>query len=389
MSASPLRFFRAGPPPQKVALLPDAMFFTRAVAVTAGATPAEAAGQVELALEAVSPFPLSQLYYAWYWLPGSERALVFAAYRRRFTSDQVAAWEGSELVLPAFAAVLGATVEPATTILLTAADGLTAVHWETAGVPARVLFAALPAEPTDDDRARARDHLLRAIGGSKNVVELVSPLAVESSLRDGEVAFRSGDFIARLAAPVSTAMDVRDKAELAAIRAARRRDVFLWRVALGSAAALLLLGVAELALVGGRQWQRVRTREIAAQKPLVDKITAQHELANRIDEITTKRLLPIEMVIASAGAKPDDITFTQAVADRSRGLHTLIVQGTTANAGQINAYEAALRAQPGVESAVASIQQMQNDRTRFQLTVVFKPEALKPMQAQPANTAAK
>lgn len=389
MCASPLRLFRAGPPPQKVALLPDAMFFTRVVPVTPGAAPAEAAAQIELALEAVSPFPLTQLYYAWHWLPGSERALVFAAYRRRFTSDQVAEWDGAELVLPAFAAVLGASVEPATTVLLTTAEGLTAVHWETPGVPSRVLFSPLPPEATDDDRARAREALLRDLGGSRNVVELTPPLAVQASHHDGELVFRGGDFVSRLATAVSTTMDVRDKAELAALRAARRRAVMLWRVALGAAAALIVLGLGELALVGGRQWQRVRVREIAAQKPLVDKITAQHELANRIDEITTKRLLPIEMVIASAGAKPDEITFTQAVADRSRGLHTLIVQGTTANAGQINAYEAALRAQAGVESAVASIQQMQNDRTRFQLTVVFKPEALKPMQGPAVTSSAK
>src|SRR5687768_15593209 len=114
MCASPFRFLRAGPPPQKVTLLSDAMFFTRSVPVTAGATASEAATQVELALEAVAPFPLAQLYYAWFWLPGSERALVFAAYRRRFTSDQIADWDGAELVLPAFGAVLGATVEPST-----------------------------------------------------------------------------------------------------------------------------------------------------------------------------------------------------------------------------------------------------------------------------------
>ena len=67
MSASPLSFLRAGPPPPTVALLPDALFFTRAVPITTGATAAEAAAQIELALEAVSPFPLAQLYYGWFW----------------------------------------------------------------------------------------------------------------------------------------------------------------------------------------------------------------------------------------------------------------------------------------------------------------------------------
>ena len=112
-----LATLRAGPPPPKVALLPDGLFFTRALPVAAGATSAEAAAQVELALEALSPFPIAQLFYGYFWTPGSETAFAFAAYRRRFTSDQIAAWTGAELVLPAFAALLGAAVKPATTVI--------------------------------------------------------------------------------------------------------------------------------------------------------------------------------------------------------------------------------------------------------------------------------
>src|SRR6188474_3363744 len=110
MCASPLKILRVGPPPPKVALLPDALFFTRSIPIAAGVTPAAAAAQIELTLEAISPFPIAQLYYGWFWTEGAEDALVFAAYRRRFTSEQTAAWAGAELVLPTFAAVLGANV---------------------------------------------------------------------------------------------------------------------------------------------------------------------------------------------------------------------------------------------------------------------------------------
>ena len=105
--ASILSFLRAGPPPPRVALLPDSAFFTRAVPVPEGAQPAEVAAAVELGLEAASPFPLAQLYHGWYWRPGSPHALAFAAYRRRFSADEVATWADAELVLPAFAATLG------------------------------------------------------------------------------------------------------------------------------------------------------------------------------------------------------------------------------------------------------------------------------------------
>ena len=79
MANSPLQSLRDGPPPPKVALLPDGLFFVRAVGIDASNAPgsaltaAEVASQVELALEAIAPFPLAQVYYGHFWLPGAGR----------------------------------------------------------------------------------------------------------------------------------------------------------------------------------------------------------------------------------------------------------------------------------------------------------------------------
>lgn len=392
MCASPLRLLRAGPPPPRVALLPDAQFFTRLVPVTAGATPAEAAVQIELALEGVSPFPLSQLHYGWHWRPGRAQALVFAAYRRRFTLEQKEAWQGAELVLPAFAAVLGAELAPATTVLLPGADALTAVHWGDAGMPERVEAISFPPETTDEDRARQREALLRDLGGSKQVIELAAPPVADGAGGDQEVVFRAGDVESRLPAAVAAAMDVRDKAELALLRGARRRDVLLWRVALGAVAALVLLGLGELALMGGRAWEDVRRRQYAAQKPQVDRIAGVHALTNRIEDFATKRLLPLEMLTQLVGftqdleRKPGEILFTRVTADQVVGLNTLVIEARTTNPAQVNAYEAALRALPVVQSAVATFGQVGGDRATFTLTVVFKPDTLKPNATAVAAT---
>src|ERR1035438_2350694 len=127
MCASPIDLLRAGPPPPRVAILPDAVFFSRAIAVAAGAPRPEVVNQVGLALEALSPFPLAHLYYGYYRPPGAGRALAFASYRRRFTAEQVAHWANAEHVMPAFAAILACGAGPATTVVLAAAEGLTAV----------------------------------------------------------------------------------------------------------------------------------------------------------------------------------------------------------------------------------------------------------------------
>lgn len=390
MCASPLNFLRAGPPPPKVALLPDALFFTRAVAVTPGATPAEAAGQIELALEAASPFPLTQLYYGSFWTPGAEHALVFAAYRRRFTSDQIALWDGAELVLPAFATLVGADVEPATTVLLTSADGLTAVHWDKPPVPTKVVFAPIEPEATDEMRAQVREELLRAFDGSRKVIDLAAPLEAESASSDREVVFRAGDFKSHVPATATAALDVRDKAELAALRNARRRDVVLWRVALGAAAALLILAASEFALVGGRAWQSTRVRQYEAQKGPVSEISNKQELTNRIDALRTKQLLPLEMVTQLVGENneriPADIQFRTVQANTARGLNSVFVTGKATNPAQVNVYENTLKALPTIEKVEAPISQVGGGQATFTMTVTFKPNALKPTTAAAAPT---
>ncbi len=382
MCASPLSFLRAGPPPPKVVLLPDALFFTRAMPVTAGATPAEAAAQVELALEAVSPFPLAQLYYGFYWQPGAVRAFVFAAYRRRFTSEQTAAWSEAEVVLPKSAALFGASLEPATTVVLTEPELITAIFWEEGNMPGKVLSRTLEPEATDEDRAAARDELLHAIGGSKAVIDLALPPVADPSKNDRELVFRSGDVVSRLPANVANPLDVRDKTDLSELRAARRRDVVLWRVAVGCAAALLLLGLLELTLVGGKMWQNIRLAQLNGRRSAVDKIVASAELANQISDLTTKRLLPLEMVTALVGAdtdrkrKPDEIIFTRVQTRPEGGLYKLFVQARTTNAAQIPAYESQLKALPEFQDVRVNILQGLGDR--FDLEVTFKPEFLKP-----------
>jgi hypothetical protein len=385
MPASFLNTLRAGPPPPKVAFLPDGLFFSRAVPVAAGATPAEAAAQVELGLEAVSPFPLTQLYYGYYWTPGAERALVFAAYRRRFTADQVAAWDGADLVLPSFAAPLGGEVAPATTVLLTAPEGLTALHWESGRVPASVLFRPLPAEPEEATpetigqaeaaRAGLRDELIRAAGGSRAVIDLGPPVA-ESSQTDREVVFRADGFVSRFAAPVATALDVRDKAELAHLRAARRRDLILWRVAVGCVVSLGLLLVGELALFGAHRWQATRLALLAVQKPRVEKIMALQEVTQRIDELSNKRLLPFEMMETVSAQKPKEIVFTRAYSTPSGGLYTLRVEAYTNNTPQIAVWRSALEKLPVCEKVDTINLVTRNDRATFTLVVSFKPELL-------------
>ncbi len=385
---SPLSLLRAAPPPPRVALLPDGLFFVRAVPLAAGgddagAPPQDVAAQVELALEGLSPFPLSQVYHGYYWVPGSRHALAFAAYRRRFPAEEVAGWQGAQVVLPSFAALLGAEVAPATTIVSTAPDGLTGIHWGDGPVPTGVAFQSLPAEATDEDRARARNALFRALGDAKAVVELAEPPSAQSSRSDREIVFRSGETVSRMPAAAAAGLDVRDKVELAALRRARRRDVVIWRVAMGCVAAFVVMAACELLLVGGGIWQGTRLKVVRLQSPVVDNIMTAQDIARRINELSTQRLLPIEMIrLVHPRRFGTGITFLRA---STSGLYTLTVDAQTSNPGEISTYRSSLEALPACDKVEIRDLRTQNNVASFTLVIDFKPGSLAPAPVPPAS----
>ena len=377
MSASPLDFLRAGPPPPRVAVLPDAVFFSRAIPVPADAGREQVVAEVGLALEALSPFPLAQLYFGYYWAPGSSRALAFAAYRRRFTAEQVAEWAGAQHVLPAFAAVLGSEVQPATTVILSAPDGLTAVHWDNGRVPSLVLHRVLVPEATADERAQARAELIREAGEARTVVDAPSPPVPQPSKSDREVAFAAGELRARVDSATVAALDVRDRGDMAALARARRRDIILWRVAIGSVVACFVLLLGEAGLFGAGIWEKARIAKVGAQKAPVDRIMSDQELAYRIDELSTKRLLPLEMISIVAAKKPAMMQFLRATATTS-SLYTIQIDAQTTNAGEIGGFKTALEALQGCDHVEVRDQVLRNNVASFTLLVTFKPAALPP-----------
>ncbi len=377
MTKSLIKSLKAGPPPPHVVLLSDAMFFVRAIPVPSGSTPAEVATQVELALETLSPFPPAQLYHGHFWPAGASRALVFAAYRRRFSSEQTEAWAGAELVTPAFAALLGTVVQPNTTVIVPSAEGLTAIFWDTLSVPARVAFRAVPPDATEMEANRLRDELLALAPANRPVVLTAGP-TVDAARSDGEIGFRSDAFESRLPLAETTAMDVRDKEALAALRRSRARDLALWRAFLGLVGVLVLLGLGELALIGSDFWLKTQQTRANLQRPTVEKIMTAQSLTTRINELSTKRLLPFEMISTVVAKKPGDVTFQRTA---TSGLYGLNVEAYTASPGSVSAFQSALSQDPAVERVEVRDQRTRDNVMTFTLAVTFRADAIKPAAA--------
>ncbi len=368
--------------PRTVVLLPDHRFFVRSVPL---ARDPEAAGereQIELALEAMAPFPLAQLYWGFWTRPDCDRALVFAAYKKRFLAEATEDWAEAEWVAPRFAALLaGSAPAPATTWILRNDEGLTALYFaDASGVPAQVLSAELSEEADETEIAAARERLIKAGGGSRTVQE-VEHLAVDPGQPgDDALVVRHGDSTTNLDLDDAQRLDVRDQDALTARRRARVRDTWMWRTLVAAAAILLLSLLGEVTLFGLEWWQQGRRARIAAQTPVVNEIETAQRLASRIEELRTQRLRPFEMIALVDGPRPESIVFIETEAT---GLYTMKIEAETENQADVNVYINALQELEGTERVESLGLNTRGSLTTLTLMVTFSPEAFD-TSAQPA-----
>jgi hypothetical protein len=375
MSLSYSNFFKRAAPAPDVVLLPDALFFVRVISVAEGVTPADLSAQVELAIEALAPFPLAQLYYGFYHPPGTPFALLYAAYRKRFTTEQTAAWAGAHLVIPSFVAMLGGEVKPSTTLLLSVADDLTLLHWRDGKVPEKFSTHTFIPETPEEEREKVRHEMLRAAGESQKVITLSAAPVPEASEDEDKLVFRSGDFVARLPVDLADQLDVRDKVELALRRQRRARDLVLWRVFLGCAAVIAFCLIGEFALVGGKFWQKARLAIVEAQAPGVAKIDAANRLIDGISARSTDRLMPFEMIALVSSCKPATVQFIRAA---TSGNYTLEVDAQSNSSNDLSSYKTALTDLPACAKVELNDEHSHDGIATCKFVVTFKPEALKP-----------
>ncbi|HTX64594.1 MAG TPA: hypothetical protein VMD31_02405 [Opitutaceae bacterium] len=362
---------------KKVVLLPDHAFFMRVAPLTPGTEPADVPAQVELALEGMSPFPVAHLCYGYFHRPGSGRVLIYAAYRRRFTVDDAAEWAAAEAVLPAFVAWLGLPPAGARALLVHGADFVTALGWDGHDpVPAVVAARQLAPDAAPEERAAAEAALTAQLAGLPAPVGVPAATGTVSRVGDDGLAFAADGCVAHFAVAELDALDVRDKAELAARRRERTRNLYLWRAFQTGLGALGLAVALEVALAGAGLWERARAAQAAAQAPAVQAIETKNSLASRIEELSTNRLLPLEMIsLAGSKLKGSNIQFLRT---STKGLYTLEIEGQTNSTPDVNNYQAALKELPACDHVELGQTSDRGGITRFVLTITFKPGAVQP-----------
>ena len=350
-----------------VVFAPGEKFFVRRVPL---APDGDAPAQVELALEGFSPFPASQLYYGFRANSTRTEALVFAAFRKNFSPEETATWADATAVLPTFSVWLGANaIPPAGISLRENGDELEAISWDgRSELPAGVLARTQEAIGRDELVAEARQKAeLRADAA----VKTFRP-AVEIARENRELILRlgSGGIEARFDEVGLGHADIRDKELLKERRLTLRRDTLLWR---GFAAVMIGLAVCvvlELVLFAGHFWLTGRQAELAAQAPLVKKIEQTQSVAKRLDEISTQRLLPFEMINVLNDKRPAGMEFNSVT---TKGLWQLDIRGQANSADDTSTFEADARKIPGIEKLEVTEKNSRDRMTVFHYEITFKP----------------
>lgn len=352
-----------------VVLVPGARFFVRRIPL---APDAPAAGQIELALESLSPFPPEQLYYGAVTDKAGRHALVYAAYRRNFSSAELASWHEARVVVPDFLFWAFASRKSGTKACLhPTASGIELIAWDNASELPALVLSRTAGDNGQADPAPLVLELTRRTGIAADDVDRVEPALTVTALdRDG-LSLNAGKTHTALIAHTALAeADVRDKAELTVRRREEGRTKLLWRFFAATAAALALCLFTELLLAGGRTLLGSQRREIAARAEAVRSIESAQLLATKLEKMTSQQLRPFEMLALVNASRPRSIEFQRVT---TSGPLTLQIEAQTADANDLRIYEGALRKAAAIERIELRDPRMRSGRTTFQLEVTFKP----------------
>jgi hypothetical protein len=196
--------------------------------------------------------------------------------------------------------------------------------------------------------------------------------------RDGpnlifELVDAAGAVVASTAVPVTDqdTLDVRDRAFLGQRRHDRRRGEFVWKLMLAGVSAAAIALIVDLAALGFRLVDRSLKQRVTAQATEITKLETAHGLANRVDELTHRRLRFFEMLSVINEPRPSSIHFTRTGTNGRNGLE---IEAQTNAAADIGTFESALRKLASLDRVEARVLGVREGVTTFNLSVAFRTE---------------
>jgi hypothetical protein len=358
------------PLPTEAVLLPADRFFVMRVELDP-ATPARS--QVELALEASSPFPANQLLLGLVHGADGRSALAFAAHKRRFTAEEIASWPASSTVVPEFLALLGQNPNANAVLVHFNDERAIALAWRAnESLPtSMVSFATADGTP---EAAAAEAALLAELPANTPVIKITGAIKGRGDDKGLSVGVVDGPNYHVASRSLDDA-DVRDAGFLEKRRGQAAWEKRAWLMAQITAACLLLAALAD-ASAAIIHW---RTNEVTAvldsNRTKVEELEGLNSLAAKISELGDNRPLPFEMLSVVNSRRPASLTF-QGIA--CKGGAVLEVEAKTTRPEDVSAFEQALRAESTLISKAETRDLRARDgNTTFTITITFRADALR------------
>jgi hypothetical protein len=354
--------------PQAAALLPGNRFFVRRIPLEGP----DVAAQVNLALEALSPFPLEQMLVGHLVAADGQSALVYAAHRRRFTPEESLAWPEDCQVVPEFLALCSHKPAAEGVVVHTGEERLTALAWNAGdSLPAAIVVAEL-ADVTGPEIA-AEAAARAGLAPGYTVESLTGKLGGE--LRENALFLSAeGGVPHQLSKKHLDVADIRDTDFLDARRKKEQANLVLWRLTQASIATLVVALLLDVVALG----VRLRTGDLDVKNEVnaakVADIDAAQAITSRINELGVKRPLPLEMLALINEHRPATLEF-QSVTCKSNVM--IEIGGRTSNAADIGVFERELAALPIIASAVSRDIRTRETAATFTLVITFKLDALR------------
>jgi hypothetical protein len=115
---------------------------------------------VNLALEAISPFPLEQMLVGFVTSADGKQVLAYAAHRRRFTAEESFAWPEDCQVVPEFLALCGHRPAADGIVVHRSNERLTALAWKAGDELPAACRRLQPRDPpqTGAEQQQQKDH---------------------------------------------------------------------------------------------------------------------------------------------------------------------------------------------------------------------------------------
>ncbi len=357
---------------------PSQLFFCRRIEVPEDVAEDEREGFVQLQLESLSPFPLEHLQFGYVIDEAKRFAFVYSGYRRSFENGSIAEWEKQETVIPEFSiGLLAGKQECGKPLLLVSESSIAYLEFDDLSeLPC--YFEAFPRKIDEDGEVESSAQSIesaqarlgdRVKGVTLRIWNANTVVHIGRQRLRLQAEEAGQDVIAIVSRDTLWTMDLRDPDRIDQAKLEERRNAIIWKVALGMAAALVLLILGELAWVGSRAYINLRKGWNEEQAPMVALIGSRQTTVFELEEFEESDLKPFDMLIAVQPFLSGAVTFLTA---ETNGPDSLKVTATATSQGQANQFKARLERFDKIDTVEFSKTETRSGGTSFTAIINFK-----------------